>query len=67
MKKKELKTKELKKLEAKALSYYGTDKLHLIQKNHRRIMWLKKYLGISLKPKRISVAELLLQRMVNKQ
>ena len=56
------KEKELKRREALALQLYNTTKYNVIEKNHRRIMWLRKYLGISNKPKRISVAELLLQR-----
>ena len=58
------KQKELKRREALALQLYNTTKFNVIEKNHRRIMWLRKYLGISNKPKRISVAELLLQKMM---
>lgn len=58
------KFKELKRREALAMELYGSTKYNVIEKNHRRIMWLKKYLGISNQPKRISVAELLLQRMM---
>ena len=58
------KQKELKRREALALKLYNTTKYNVIEKNHKRIMWLRKYLGISNKPKRISVAELLLQRMM---
>lgn len=58
------KQKELKRREALAMELYGSTKYNVIDKNHRRIMWLKKYLGISNQPKRISVAELLLQRMM---
>lgn len=58
------KQKELKRREALAMELYGSTKYNVIEKNHRRIMWLKKYLGISNQPKRISVAELLLQRMM---
>lgn len=59
-----IKEKELKRREALALELYNTNKENVIAKNHRRIVWLRKYLGISNKPKRISVAELLLQRMM---
>ena len=58
------KKKELKRREALALQLYNTTKFNVIEKNHRRIMWLRKYLGIPNKPKRISVAELLLQKMM---
>lgn len=58
------KQKELKRREALAIKLYGSTKYNVIEKNHRRIIWLKKYLGISNQPKRISVAELLLQRMM---
>lgn len=58
------KEKELKRREALALQLYGSTKYNIIKKNHKRIIWLRKYLGISNKPKRISVAELLLQRMM---
>ena len=58
------KLKELKRREALALQLYNTTKFNVIEKNHRRIMWLRKHLGIQNKPKRISVAELLLQRMM---
>ena len=57
------KWKELERREALALQLYGSTKYNVIEKNHKRIVWLRKYLGISNKPKRISVAELLLQRM----
>ena len=57
------KKKELKRREALALQLYGSTKYNIIRKNHERIVWLRKYLGISNKPRRISVAELLLQRM----
>ena len=57
------KKKELKRREALALQLYGSTKYNVIRKNHKRIIWLRKYLGISNKPRRISVAELLLQRM----
>ena len=56
------KQKELKRRETLAIKLYGSTKYNVIEKNHKRIVWLKKYLGISNKPKRISVAELLLQR-----
>ena len=58
------KQKELKRREALAIELYGSTKYNVIQKNHKRILWLKKYLGISNKPRRISVAELLLKRMM---
>lgn len=64
MNKRKLKEKELKKKEEKALYLIGTEKYHQIQKNHERIMWLRKYLKIPNKPKRISLAEILLQRMI---
>lgn len=56
------KQKELKRREALALQLYSSTKFNVIKKNHRRIVWLRKYLGISNKPRRVSVAELLLQR-----
>lgn len=62
MDKKRIKEKELKRREALALQLYGSTKYNVIRKNHKRIVWLRKYLGISNKPLRISVAELLLQR-----
>ena len=58
------KLKELKRREALALQLYGSTKRNVIEKNHKRIVWLRKYLGISNQPRRISVAELLLQRMM---
>lgn len=58
------KKKELKRREALALQLYGSTKYNVIKKNHKRIIWLRKHLGISGRPKRISVAELLLQRMM---
>ena len=58
------KKKELKRREALALSLYGSTKYNVIRKNHKRIIWLRKYLGISNKPRRISVAELLLRKMM---
>ena len=58
------KQKELKRREALALELYGSTKYNVIEKNHKRIVWLRKYLGISNKPKRISVAELLLRKMM---
>ena len=58
------KQKELKRREALALRLYNTTKFNVIEKNHKRIIWLRKYLGMPNKPKRISVAELLLQRMM---
>lgn len=56
--------KELKRREAKALSLFGSNKYNVIEKNHKRIVWLRKYLGIKNEPKRISVAELLLRKMM---
>lgn len=58
------KQKELKRREALAMELYGSTKYNVIEKNHRRIVWLRKYLGISNRPRRIAVAELLLQRLV---
>lgn len=58
------KEKELKRREVLALQLYGSTKYNVIKKNHKRIVWLRKYLGISNKPKRISVAELLLRKMM---
>ena len=58
------KQKELKRREALAIKLYGSTKYNVIEKNHRRIVWLRKYLGISNRPRRISVAELLLQKMM---
>lgn len=58
------KEKELKRREVLALQLYGSTKYNVIKKNHKRIVWLRKYLGISNKPKRISVAELLLRKMI---
>jgi hypothetical protein len=63
MKNRRRKEKELKRRETLALQLYGSTKDNVIRKNHRRIVWLRKYLGLSNKPKRISVAELLLRRM----
>lgn len=62
MNKKRIKEKELKRREALATELYGSTKYNVIEKNHKRIVWLRRYLGISNKPRRISVAELLLQR-----
>lgn len=62
MNKKRIKEKELKRREVLALQLYNTTKFNVIEKNHKRIIWLRKYLGISNRPRRISVAELLLQR-----
>lgn len=62
MNKRKLKEKELKRREASAMGLYGSTKYNVIEKNHKRIVWLRKYLGISNRPRRISVAELLLQR-----
>lgn len=58
------KQKELKRREALAIKLYGSTKYNVIEKNHRRIVWLRKYLKVPHQPKRISVAELLLQRML---
>lgn len=58
------KQKELKRREALAIKLYGSTKYNVIVKNHRRIVWLRKYLKVPNQPKRISVAELLLQRMM---
>lgn len=58
------KKKELKRREALALQLYNSTKYNVIEKNHKRIVWLRKYLGISNKPRRISVAELLLRKMM---
>lgn len=58
------KEKELKRREALALKLYGSTKYNVIRKNHERISWLRKYLKIPNQPRRISVAELLLQRMM---
>ena len=59
-----LKQKELKRREALAIKLYGSTKYNVIEKNHRRIIWLRKYLKVPNQPRRISVAELLLQRMM---
>ena len=56
------KYKELKRREALAMKLYGSAKYNVIEKNHKRIIWLRKYLGVKNEPRRISVAELLLQR-----
>ena len=58
------KEKELKRREALAIKLYGSTKYNVIDKNHRRIVWLRKYLKVPNQPRRISVAELLLQRMM---
>ena len=63
MNKRKFKEKELKRREALAMELYGSTKYNVIEKNHKRIVWLRKYLGISNRPRRISVAELLLQRI----
>lgn len=62
MNKRKFREKELKRHEALAMELYGSTKYNAIGKNHKRIVWLRKYLGISGMPRRISVAELLLQR-----
>lgn len=59
-----LKQKELKRREALAIKLYGSTKYNVIEKNHRRVVWLRKYLKVPNQPRRISVAELLLQRMM---
>ena len=64
MNKRKFREKELKRREEKALYLIGTEKYHQIQKNHERIMFLRKYLKIPNKPRRISVAELLLRKMM---
>ena len=58
------KQKELKRREALAIKLYGSTRYNVIEKNHRRIVWLRKYLKVPNQPRRISVAELLLQRMM---
>ena len=58
------KQKELKRREALAIKLYGSTKYNVIEKNHKRIVWLRKYLKVPNQPRRISVAELLLQRMI---
>lgn len=58
------KQKELKRREALAIKLYGSTKYNVIEKNHKRIVWLRKYLKVLNQPRRISVAELLLQRMM---
>lgn len=62
MNKRKRKEKELKRREALALKLYGSSKINVLRKNHERILWLRKYLGISNQPKRMSVAELLLKK-----
>ena len=64
MNKKRIREKELRRREVMALELYYSSDVKKIEKNHKRILWLRKYLGISNKPRRISVAELLLQRMM---
>ena len=64
MNKRKFREKELKRREALAIKLYGSEKYDVIEKNHKRIVWLRKYLGISNKPRRISVAELLLRKMM---
>lgn len=56
------KQKELKRREALAIKLYGSTKYNVIEKNHKRIVWLRKYLKVPNQPKHISVAELILQR-----
>lgn len=56
------KQKELKRREALAIKLYGSTKYNVIERNHKRIVWLRKYLKVPNQPRRISVAELLLQR-----
>ena len=53
------KLKELKRREALAMQLYGSTKYNIIEKNHKRIVWLRKYLGLSNKPKRISLDSLI--------
>lgn len=67
MNEKRIYEKELKKREAKALLLYGSAKYNMIEKNHKRIVWLRKYLGIKNEPKRMSVASILLQKMIQQQ
>lgn len=64
MNKKRIYEKELKIREAKALLLYGSAKYNVIEKNHKRIVWLRKYLGIKNEPKRMSVASILIQKMI---
>ena len=64
MNKRKFREKELRRREVMALELYGSSDVKKIEKNHKRILWLRTYLGISNKPRRISVAELLLQRMM---
>lgn len=64
MNKKRIKEKELKKREALAMELYGSTKYNVIEKNHKRIVWLRKYLKVPNQPRRISVAELLLRKMM---
>ena len=64
MNKKRIREKELRRREVMALELYGSSDVKKIEKNHKRILWLRKYLGISNKPRRISVAELLLRKMM---
>lgn len=63
MKKRRLYEKELKKTETRALMLWGTEKYHQIEKNHKRLIYLKKKLGIKNEPKRMSVASIFLSRM----
>lgn len=67
MNKKRIREKELRRREAMALELYDSGDVKKIEKNHKRILWLRKYLGISNKPRRISVAELLLKKFVENQ
>lgn len=67
MNKKRIRTKELKRREVLAIELYGSEDYGKIEKNHKRILWLRKYLGVSSKPKRISVAELLLRKLAEKK
>ena len=64
MNRKRIRLKELKRREKLALDLFGSDDYQKIEKNHQRIVALRKYLKISNKPKRISVAELLLKKMM---
>lgn len=64
MNKKRLLEKELKRREALALELFGSTKYNVIEKNHKRIVWLRKYLGIKNEPRRMTVASILLQKMM---
>ena len=66
MNKKKIKTKELKRREYKALMLYGSGDWKAIEKNHRRIKWLRKYLKARTEPRRMSVAGFLLSKYLKK-